>query len=193
MDHVTNDGVAAVSAFVLSAFGALALALALAAVSLYGVVSSGVAQRTHEIGIPMALGTHGPTVVRQLVASDFKLAVVGGARGLALAVVATRRLGGLLFEMDALNPLTFLGMPLVRSCSTSRHCSQLTCRPAAPAKSIRSPRSGLTERRHHSGRRARAPAYPTSPPGDDSSALRVESTKPLAAIRSVGLDVSGKG
>ena len=99
------------SAFVLSAFGVLALALA--AVGLYGVVSYGVARRTREIGIRKALGADGPRVVRLLVAGGLKLVVIGGALGLALAVVATRLLGGLLFEIDALDPLTFVGVPLV--------------------------------------------------------------------------------
>ena len=99
------------SAFVLSAFGVLALALA--AVGLYGVVSYGVARRTREIGIRKALGADGPRVVRLLVAGGLKLVVIGGALGLALAVVATRLLGGLLFEIDALDPLTFAGVPLV--------------------------------------------------------------------------------
>ena len=52
-------------------------------------------------------------VVRLLVAGGLKLVVLGGALGLALAVVATRLLGGLLFEIDALDPLTFAGVPLV--------------------------------------------------------------------------------
>ena len=99
------------SAFVLSAFGLLALALA--AIGLYGVVSHGVSQRTREIGIRMALGADGPGVVRLLVAGGLRLVVVGGAFGLALAVVATRPIGALLFEVDALDPLTFLGVPLV--------------------------------------------------------------------------------
>ena len=99
------------SAFVLSAFGVLALALA--AVGLYGVVSYGVARRTREIGIRKALGADGPRVVRLLVAGGLRLVVMGGALGLALAVVATRLLGGLLFEVDALDPLTFVGVPLV--------------------------------------------------------------------------------
>ena len=99
------------SAFVLSAFGVLALALA--AVGLYGVVSYGVARRTHEIGIRKALGADGPRVVRLIVAGGLKLVVIGGALGLALAVVATRLLGGLLFEIDALDPLTFAAVPLL--------------------------------------------------------------------------------
>ena len=99
------------SAFVLSAFGVLALALA--AVGLYGVVSHGVAQRTHEIGIRKALGADDPRVVRLLVAGGLRLVVLGGALGLTLAVAATRLLGGLLFEVDVLDPLTFVGVPLV--------------------------------------------------------------------------------
>ena len=99
------------SAFVLSAFGVLALALA--AVGLYGVVSYGVVRRTREIGIRKALGADDPRVVGLLVAGGLKLVVLGGALGLALAVAATRLLGGLLFEIDALDPLTFVGVPLI--------------------------------------------------------------------------------
>ncbi len=99
------------SAFVLSAFGVLALALA--AIGLYGVVSHGVSQRTQEIGIRMALGADGARVVRLLVAGGLRLVVAGGALGLVLALVAARLLGGLLFEVDTLDPLTFVGVPLV--------------------------------------------------------------------------------
>ena len=65
------------------------------------------------IGIRKALGADGPRVVRLLVAGGLRLVAAGGALGLALAVVATRLLGGLLFEVDALDPLTFVGVPLV--------------------------------------------------------------------------------
>ena len=99
------------SAFVLSAFGVLALALA--AIGLYGVVSHGVSQRTQEIGIRMALGADGARVVRLLVAGGLRLVLVGGVLGLALAFAAARLLGGLLFEVDTLDPLTFVGVPLV--------------------------------------------------------------------------------
>ena len=99
------------SAFILSAFGALALGLA--AVGLYGVVSYGVAQRTREIGIRMALGADTRRIVRQLVAGGLKLVVVGGVLGLAIAGVAVRLLGGLLFEVSVLDPLTFLAVPFV--------------------------------------------------------------------------------
>ena len=80
-----------------------------------GVVSYGVACRTREIGIRKALGADGPRVVRLLVAGGLKLVVAGGALALALAVVATRLRGELLFEIDALDPLTFVGVQLVLS------------------------------------------------------------------------------
>ena len=96
-------------AFVLSAFGVLALA----AIGLYGVVSYTVSWRRREIGIRMALGADGTRVVRLLVAGGLRLVVAGGALGLALALAAARRLGGLLFEVDTLDPLTFIGVPLV--------------------------------------------------------------------------------
>ena len=77
-------------AVVLSAFGVLALAPA--AVGLYGVVSYSVVHRTREIGMRMALGAGGGRVVGLLVAGGLKLLVAGGAFGLTLAVVATHLL-----------------------------------------------------------------------------------------------------
>ena len=95
----------------LSAFGLLALALA--TVGLFGVVSYAVSQRTRELGIRMALGADAARVVRLLVAGGLRLVVIGGVLGLALAVVTARLLGGLLFQVDTLDPLTFVGVPLV--------------------------------------------------------------------------------
>ena len=102
---------AQLAAFILSAFGVLALALA--AIGLYGVVSYGVAQRTREVGIRMALGADGGAVVRLLAASGLKLVMVGGAVGLIVALVVTRLLSGLLFGINTIDPLTFIGVPLV--------------------------------------------------------------------------------
>ena len=118
------------------------LALALAAVGLYGVVSYSVARRTGEIGIRMALGADSSRVVRVLGAGGLQLVVIGGALGLTLAVVATRLLGGLLFEVDALDPLTFVGVPLVLG-AAALLAAYLPA--PAPAESIPSRRSGPTE------------------------------------------------
>ena len=61
----------------------------------------------------MALGADRARVVRLLVAGGLRLVVVGGTLGLALALAAARLLGGLLFEVDTLDPQTFVGVPLV--------------------------------------------------------------------------------
>ena len=99
------------SAFVLSAFGALALVLA--AIGLYGVVSYAVAQRTREVGIRMALGAGSGTVVRLMASTGLRLVAVGSAIGLLAAFVVTRLLSGLLFAVDTMDPVTFIGVPVV--------------------------------------------------------------------------------
>ena len=102
---------AQLSAFVLSVFAVLALSLA--GIGLYGVVSYAVAQRTREVGIRMALGADTGTVVRLLAGSGLRLVVVGGAIGLIIALAVTRLLRGLLFGIDTMDPMTFLAVPLV--------------------------------------------------------------------------------
>jgi putative ABC transport system permease protein len=90
------------------------LAMALAAIGLYGVVSYSVAGRTREIGILMALGADGPRVVRLLAfSSGLKLVIIGVAIGLAIALVTTWLLSGLLLEVHPLDPMTFILVPLV--------------------------------------------------------------------------------
>ena len=86
----------------------------LAAVGLYGVVSYSVAGRTHEIGILMALGADGPRVFRILAfSSGLKLVIIGGAIGLAIALPATWLLSRALFEVDPVDPMTFVVVLLV--------------------------------------------------------------------------------
>jgi putative ABC transport system permease protein len=106
---------AQLSAFVLSVFGLLALALA--TIGLYGVVSYAVAQRTREVGIRMALGADAGTVVRLLTFGGLRLVVVGSAIGLVASLVVARLLSGLLFGIDALDPLTFVAVPVVLAMS----------------------------------------------------------------------------
>jgi putative ABC transport system permease protein len=90
-----------------------ALALVLAAVGLYGVMSYVVTARTREFGVRMALGAPQAAVIR-LVMGQGLLTVLGGlAVGLAGAVAATRLLAGLLFGVRPLDPLTFGAVPAV--------------------------------------------------------------------------------
>ncbi|HEX9671778.1 MAG TPA: FtsX-like permease family protein, partial [Thermoanaerobaculia bacterium] len=90
-----------------------ALALLLAAVGVYGVISYSVAQRTQEIGVRMALGARRRQVLGQVVGQAAALAAVGLAAGLAGALALTRLLGSLLFEVSATDPATFAAVPLL--------------------------------------------------------------------------------
>ena len=102
----------AVPAFILLTFAVLALVLA--AIGLYGVVSYSVARRTREIGIRMALGADARRVVRLLAfSSGFKLVIVGVVIGLAIAFPTTLLLSGMLIEVQPIDPMTFIVVPLV--------------------------------------------------------------------------------
>jgi predicted permease len=90
-----------------------AAALALSAVGIYGVVAYGVAQRTREIGIRMALGARPADVRRMLLAEGGKLAAVGVAAGLAGAFLLTRAMGSLLFGVGPRDPLTLASVPAI--------------------------------------------------------------------------------
>ncbi len=83
--------------------------LLLAAIGIYGVTAYMVSSRTREIGIRMALGAHRTTVVGMVLRQGMKLALLGVAIGLALALGASRLLGSLLFGVAAADPIAFVG------------------------------------------------------------------------------------
>jgi len=89
------------------------LALLLAAIGIFGVMSYSVAQRTHEIGIRVALGAQSQEVLRLVVGQALALALIGTAGGLAGAFALTRYLRALLFNVSPTDWLTFTAVPLL--------------------------------------------------------------------------------
>jgi putative ABC transport system permease protein len=106
--------------FLLAVFGALGFLLAL--VGIYGVISYSVTQRTHEIGIRMALGAEPGQVMRLILRHGLKLAVIGVAIGVAASLGLTRLMSSLLFGVSATDPLTFAGVAILLTAVSLAAC-----------------------------------------------------------------------
>ena len=87
-----------------------ALALLLAAIGLYGLISHGITQRRHELGIRMALGATAQQTIFGVMRPGLLLALVGAAMGLGLSVVLVRFLKSMLWGVRATDPATFAVM-----------------------------------------------------------------------------------
>jgi predicted permease len=108
---------AELSAFILGAFAVLALLLA--SIGLYGVVSYAAAQRTREMGIRVALGAEPASVVRLVAFDGLRLVLVGGVLGMAAALGVMQLLSGLLFGGRGFDALTLMVVPLILAASAS--------------------------------------------------------------------------
>ena len=89
------------------------VALALAAIGIYGVMAYTVARRTREIGLRLALGAQPGDVVRLVVGRGGRLAAAGIALGILAALAASRLIAGTLYGVKPWDPATFLLAPLV--------------------------------------------------------------------------------
>jgi putative ABC transport system permease protein len=112
LSDVVSLGIAQLN-FALRLMGAFAaLALVLAGIGIYGVVSYSVASRVHEIGIRMAVGARPSDLLFLFLGHGFKLALAGTGIGLLIAHASTRILSGMLFGISATNPFAFAGAGL---------------------------------------------------------------------------------
>jgi predicted lysophospholipase L1 biosynthesis ABC-type transport system permease subunit len=109
-----------VQALLLGAFSALALVLA--CVGLYGVLSFLVSQRTQEIGVRMALGARPSDILSNVVGRGLALAAAGTAIGLVATLALTRLLETLLFGVSARDPFTFISVPAILLLVASTAC-----------------------------------------------------------------------
>jgi len=105
MDNLPATFARRYPAYLISIFAVIALTLA--AIGIYGVISYSFSQRTREIGLRMALGAHRGDVLKLAIKQGMTLAVAGVAIGLVAAFGLTRLMSGLLFGVDPTDPATF--------------------------------------------------------------------------------------
>jgi ABC-type antimicrobial peptide transport system permease subunit len=113
MDEIISDSISdrKFSMVLLGTFAALALLLS--SIGIYGVISYLVGERTHEIGIRIALGAQRKNVLVLVLGEGMKLVLLGAAIGIAAAFGLSRLMAGMLYGVSTTDPLTFAAVPLV--------------------------------------------------------------------------------
>jgi predicted permease len=122
MEKLVGDSVSTrrITLILLGLFSGLALVLA--AIGIYGVVSYSVSRRTHEIGVRMALGAQRESVLRMILDQGAKIALIGVAIGLLAALGLTRLMSTLLYGISAADPLTFAAVAAVLAAAALLAC-----------------------------------------------------------------------
>src|SRR5436853_716499 len=113
LDYYYRKSTARVSFMLVMLSLAGGMALLLGAIGLYGVIGYSVSQRTHEIGIRLALGGQGEDILRLILGQGAMLALIGVAIGVAAALGLSHFLSSLLYGVKPTDPLTFLGVTIV--------------------------------------------------------------------------------
>ena len=139
MDIVITDSIIGIAyvAVMMAVLGVIALVLA--SVGVFGVMSYSVSERAHEIGIRLSLGAQTRDILRMILRSGMTLTILGLAIGLPIAFVLARTLASLLFGVEAADPFSFIGLPLILAAVAALAC-YLPARRAArldPLKALR--------------------------------------------------------
>jgi ABC-type antimicrobial peptide transport system permease subunit len=113
LDEVVAASVSASRSLTVLLLGFGALAVVIGAVGVYSLIAYMVSWRTREIGIRLALGARRWQIVSDIVKQSLLLAGGGSLAGLIVAIALTRLLHGFLFEVSAIDPLTFCAVPVV--------------------------------------------------------------------------------
>jgi len=115
MEEIVANSVAKqrLAMILLSVFSTLALVLS--AVGIYGVISYLTGQRTHEIGIRVALGASAPDVLRMIIGEGMRITLIGVGIGVAAALGLTRLIAKVIYGVSATDPLTFFGVAILLS------------------------------------------------------------------------------
>jgi predicted permease len=139
LQEVYNKSLARTSFTLVMLAIAGAMALLLGVVGIYGVISYSVSQRTREIGVRMALGARKEELTKMFVGQGLRLALIGVAFGLVAAVGLTRLMKSLLFEVNPLDPATFVAVALglILAASLASYLPALRATAVDPMEALR--------------------------------------------------------